>query len=1180
MSDIVLSRVKSDFASSRDFQQTIETLKHGESVLWDGCVGSSYALIGGLAASEMNRTMLVVVSKVGDVERAANDLAFFTDSPILTYPVLPFGSIKSADEVFLSEDADFGKRLRVLKTLDERSSEDFKSSDVEKAPIIVASLAAILQSVPSREQIVDDSITLKRGDSFGRDKLTRWLSEGKYTLLPAVELSGEYSVRGDIVDVFAVDWERPVRVEFFGDEIDSIREFDVVDQCSTNELESVEISRLRTQGVFDSKFVERLPNDTVVLLVNTDLIVSETTRLLADRGEDRENSTRSGVLVSETMNALYRRPTLHAVEIASGCEFASLSISADFFSVERLQSDFAHVERAFKELEPREKVFVACVTEAEGQRLEATFRNIRYDLGDRMAFPLGMLSGGFEWRERSTLFIGSDQLFGRTISHVGRKRVAKKKEALRKTIDSFMELACGDYVIHEDYGIARYLGVEAKKMPNQTEDHLELEFAKGVHVFVPASQIGKIQRYAGAGGRRVKLATYKGKAWNAKKAEVRKAVWQYAEEMLKVQAARDTFEGVAFPPDDELQQMVESLFPYRETEDQLTAIAAIKKDMEKPRPMDRLPCGDVGFGKTEVALRAAFKAAVNGYQVAILAPTTVLVEQHAQTFAERLATFDIKIKSLSRYTSKQEQKDILAALAEKNKIDIVIGTHRLLSKDVVFNNLGLIIIVEEQKFGVEHKERLKQLRNAVDILTMTATPIPRTLHFSLLGIRDISNLETPPEDRLPVETKVLRFNEEVIRSAILRELNRGGQVYFLHNRVSDIEEMANTLRSIVPEARVRVAHAQTSAEELESTMHDFVRRQFDVLVCTTIVESGIDIPNANTMFVNRANCFGLAELHQLRGRVGREKKQAYCYLLLEQGRVFSTQATQRLKAIQEYDKLGSGFQIAMRDLEIRGAGNILGTEQSGHLEAIGYEMYCDMLEAAVRFIKNEPQKIRIAVEIDLPVTALFDSKYIPDSASKIDFYRRFDRVSVIEEAETLRTELNDRFGKLPPEAERIYVLSKIRVHAFEYRVKRIQMVKIDGLLQSKLLKIEFRDSVRKLELFNLLRQRGVDMRLVDGEMNGYVEIPRDLFDVHGNARADELLEFVMKLFVFSSVEKGEPIARMIEEQTKGQIRPKGKSGAKKSSAGDSAASAKEKRGADMTLRAKLAQYKKQDKKTS
>ncbi|MBR4834078.1 MAG: transcription-repair coupling factor, partial [Thermoguttaceae bacterium] len=796
---------------------------------------------------------------------------------------------------------------------------------------------------------------------------------------------------------------------------------------------------------------------------------------------------------------------------------ATARFDVDFGSVERFQGDATQVEAALNRSPEEESISIVCASEAEARRLRETFRASVPLREGRLRFLVGSLSNGFEWKEANAALIGAEQLFGRSIAR--RSTGGARKKALSKTIDSFMELTPGDLVIHTERGIARYLGVETIDKANQREDHLKLEFADSAYLYVPASRVGKIHRYVGPGGSRTApaLAKLRGSNWEKQKKAAQEGVWELASEMLNLQAARDSLEGVAFPADGPWQRDFESLFPYRETDDQLAAIEAVKRDMERPRPMDRLLCGDVGFGKTEVALRAAFKAVEAGYQVAVLVPTTVLAEQHYRVFSERTAAFPVTVARLSRFVSKKEQKETLEKL-KSGAVDVVIGTHRVAQKDVEFRKLGLVIIDEEQKFGVKDKEKLKELRNLVDVLTMTATPIPRTLHLSLVGIRDVSNLETPPADRLPVETRVSRFNPETVRKAILRELNRGGQTFYLHNRVSDIEEVADRLRKIVPEARIRVGHARMASGELEEIMRDFVMRRFDVLVCTTIIESGVDVPNANTIFVDQAHKFGLAELHQIRGRVGREKKQAYCYLTLDANQTLTRDATRRLQAIEEYDRLGSGFHIAMKDLEIRGAGNILGTKQSGHVALVGYEMYCEFLEAAVRAMKNEPQKMKVEVEVDLPGTAILPNDYVADSRTKIDFYRRFDRVATIPEAVDVRNELRDRFGPLPPEAERLFVLAQIRIKAFDYRVRKVQLAQYEGLKdgeKTKMLAITFRAPDLMYKLANDLKRLGATLRLVDDEkdaMRGYVALPRDLFDRNGNPCVDELLEFALKTF--------------------------------------------------------------------
>ncbi|MGE3775964.1 MAG: transcription-repair coupling factor, partial [Pirellulaceae bacterium] len=580
--------------------------------------------------------------------------------------------------------------------------------------------------------------------------------------------------------------------------------------------------------------------------------------------------------------------------------------------------------------------------------------------------------------------------------------------------------------------------IELLDKQGHVEEHLKLEFAEGAKLYVPTSKIDLVQKYVGGTKSRPTLAKLGGATWLRQKQAAEAAVLDMAVEMLQLQAERLGRPGIAFGPDGEWQREFDASFPYEETADQLAAITAIKSDMEAVKPMDRLLCGDVGFGKTEVAMRAAFKAVDNGYQVAVLVPTTILAEQHYHTFLERFAEFPFDIARLSRFCSPQEEREILTKLAA-GQVDIVIGTHRLSSRDVHFHNLGLVIIDEEQRFGVEVKERLKTLRSTVDILTMTATPIPRTLHMSLVGVRDISNLETAPEERVPVETRLSRFNPELIRHAVLRELSRGGQIFFVHNRVEDIEVVARKLRQCVPEARIDIAHGQMPEDQLERVMVDFVSHRFDLLLATTIVESGLDIPNANTIFIDEADRYGLADLHQLRGRVGRYKHRAYCYLLIDPHKHLTPNAAKRLRAIEEYSEMGAGFALAMRDLEIRGTGNLLGVQQSGHIAAVGYEFYCQLLENAVRQLKQLPRKLAIDVDIDLPGEAFIPDEYVPDLRMKIDLYRRVRRVEHARDLGELRQEFVDRFGPIPDPVDRLLQLVELRLDATIWQISAIHI---------------------------------------------------------------------------------------------------------------------------------------------
>ena len=701
-------------------------------------------------------------------------------------------------------------------------------------------------------------------------------------------------------------------------------------------------------------------------------------------------------------------------------------------SVERFSGDINRVRDELDEAGAGQEVFVVCQTEAEVRRLQEIFGTTRAAQERRLHFPIGSLQSGFRLVPERIMLLSSGELFRRT----DLRRPSHRR--LTRVIDSFLELREGDLVVHVGHGIARYRGLKLLEKNGQVEEHLELEFHGRTKLFVPATKIGLVQKYIGGTKSRPTLAKLGGRHWERQKERVEEAVTDLAADMLELQAARASRPGITFPADTEWQREFDASFPYHETPDQLTTIDSIKRDMCLPRPMDRLLCGDVGYGKTELAMRATFKAVDAGYQVAVLVPTTLLCEQHLRTFTERMAEFPFEIAALSRFATRRQQADMIRRL-EEGSLDIVIGTHRLAQPDVHFHNLGLVIIDEEQRFGVEVKERLKALRQIVDVLTMTATPIPRTLHMGLLGLRDISNLETPPEDRLAVETRVARFEPELIRHAVLRELNRGGQIFFVHNRVEDIEILARRLRQILPEANLAVAHGQMHENDLERVMLDFIDRRYDLLLATTIVESGLDIPNANTIFIDEADRYGLADLHQLRGRVGRYKHRAYCCLLIDPNKNLSPSAAKRLRAIEEFSDMGAGFAIAMRDLEIRGAGNILGSEQSGHIATIGYELYCNLLEHAVHRLKQLPPKTSIEVDVDLPGEGYIPRSYVPDMRLKIDLYRRLARVSNRQELGDFRAELMDRFGSPPPLVQHLLELAEIRIAAHRWQISSIHL---------------------------------------------------------------------------------------------------------------------------------------------
>jgi transcription-repair coupling factor (superfamily II helicase) len=641
---------------------------------------------------------------------------------------------------------------------------------------------------------------------------------------------------------------------------------------------------------------------------------------------------------------------------------------------------------------------------------------------------------------RALALVGHHELFNKFEQ---RRRV--RKTIASRPVDSFLDLKVGDYVVHVTHGIAKFTGIQTLSREGKSEEYLTLRFAEEAVLHVPATRVNLIQKYIGGFSGHPTLSRLGSGVWEKQKARVAEAVMDMAAELIEVQAARAKEEGLAYPVDTSWQREFEAEFPYEPTVDQVNAADEIKRDMERKRPMDRLLCGDVGYGKTELAMRAAFKAAEFGKQVAVLVPTTVLAEQHERSFRARMGEYPFVVAGVSRFKTPKEIKETLAA-TKAGDVDVLIGTHRILSKDIHFADLGLVIVDEEQRFGVQHKERLKQMKRTVDVLTMSATPIPRTLSMSLLGLRDISSLTTAPQDRRSVVTEVMAYDANRVRLALQRELQREGQVYFVHNRVHSIQETAAQVQALVPDARILIGHGQMPDEEMEDVMMRFVRHEADILVCTTIIESGLDIPNANTIIIDNADRFGLSELHQLRGRVGRYKHRAYCYLLLPADRPVTPIAAKRLKAIEEYSHLGSGFKIAMRDLELRGAGNILGPEQSGHIATVGYEMYCSLLEEATRSLKNEPKEVTPEAHVDLGVSEVIPKAYIAGDRQRLDVYRRLTRCTSIEMLGALRQDMVDAHGEMPRQVEVLYAMAELKLLAGHFGVDRILKKEPDVVL--------------------------------------------------------------------------------------------------------------------------------------
>jgi transcription-repair coupling factor (superfamily II helicase) len=918
----------------------------------------------------------------------------------------------------------------------------------EKGPhLIVATRTALEQAAPDPAALNSAVLALRRGKREPLERTIESLVAARYERAAQVTTRGQFAVRGGILDVFSWQAQGPIRAEYFGDDIESLREFDVDTQTSVRNLQSVEI------------LLEAAEDQTALV---RDYVAKDHLRVAIEPDE----ASSADVLVSEGWLGGDEPEDFRGA--FEECDIGDFAVG-DFMLVEAKRAQFSARLRDWRAAEFR--IVIYFQTEGEIER----FREIMGDAVKDIDLVEGTLPRGFVFPDGQLVVLSGAELFGRYTAH-GRRRLqrAERLSRNRAQID-FSELNEGDLVVHLEHGVGRFLGLvklpamegRAPASPASLElrppdrnggaeqEALALEFANDSRLYVPLEQAFLVSRYVGVGKKSPPLSSLADAKWARAKKNAVASIFDYAGKMLAVQAERETQLGHAFGPDTKWQSEFEHSFPFRETPDQLTAISATKHDMELPRSMDRLICGDVGFGKTEVAIRAAFKAVMEGKQVAILAPTTVLAQQHFETFRQRMLDYPVRIEMLSRFRSQAEQRKVLELLRDGG-VDIVIGTHRLISGDVIFKDLGLVVIDEEQRFGVLHKEKFKELFKLVDVLTLSATPIPRTLYLSLVGVKDMSTIETPPLNRLPVETIVCGYDERIIRDAINRELERQGQVYFLHNRVQSIEKTRDRIAELCPQARVEFGHGQMSADELESVMARFVAGKIDVLVCTTIIESGLDIPNANTIIIDRADRFGLADLYQLRGRVGRAEHKAYAYLLLPREMMTVGAARKRINAIKQYSSLGAGFRIAMRDLEIRGAGSILGTAQSGHIVAVGFDLYCQLLKQAVAQLKGEKTIARVEVEVrfdfvatneaefvqlgpEARVPAFIPTNYVNDATLRIQAYRHLAQITTREQLDRLRKDWRDRFGKFPVAVDNLLLLTEIKLSAAKAGVTRVEV---------------------------------------------------------------------------------------------------------------------------------------------
>lgn len=1088
-----------------EYEQVRDCLSQKKTCQVTGCSDSQLAhFITGL--SDGYRQKVIVTFSALKAKEIYDDIKGFTDDVVM-YP--------SKDFIFFS--ADVHGNLILQQRL------EFIEKIVEDKPFtVIVTADAFMDKIQPLDKIKDNYLEISEGSVIEQDALKKKLVKMGYEAVEQVDSPGQFAIRGSIIDIYTLTDEVPYRIDFWDDEVDIIKSFEIENQRSIENLESIKIypateyffteeeikagldkiklelnktvekfrkkfkteeaHRLKTTveefitnmeinpfGVSIDSYVNYFSDSLTSLLEYFDnpiFFIDEPKRVLeqlnAVNGEFKDSMTNrleKGYVLPGQTDVLWNKERItDKINSYTKVVFTAIAQKVSVFDTE----DFVEVdarnispynnkfEMLVEDLKryKKQKYSVLLVTTSvtRGQRLAEDLRDFGisafYEKDDtrevnpgEVMIISGRLRKGFTYPMVKFVAISDTDIFGE------RKKKRRKKHGYSgSNISSFSDLNIGDYVVHENHGLGIYRGIEKVEVDHVVKDYIKIEYAGGSNLYILATQLDMIQKYADSEAKKPKLNRLGGQEWNKTKSKVKKAVAEIAKELVELYAIRQNGQGYAFSPDTEWQKEFEEMFPFEETDDQLNAINEVKKDMESTKIMDRLICGDVGFGKTEIAIRAAFKAIQDNKQVAYLVPTTVLAQQHYKTFKQRFKDFPVRVEMLSRFRTKSNIDQNIRDL-KKGYVDIVIGTHRLLSKDVKFKDLGLLIIDEEQRFGVKHKEQIKELKNNVDVITLTATPIPRTLHMSLIGIRDMCVMEEPPQDRMPIQTFVMEYNEEIARDAINRELARGGQVYFVHNRVQDIADMATSVQNMVPDANVAFAHGQMSERQLEEIMYDFVNGDIDVLVSTTIIETGLDIPNANTIIIHDAERMGLSQLYQLRGRVGRSNRMAYAFLMYSRNKMLTEVAEKRLGAIRDFTELGSGVKIAMRDLEIRGTGNLLGAQQSGHLEAVGYDLYCKMLNQAIEVLKGETPEEDFETKIDLMCDAFVPASYIKNETLKMDIYKRIAGIETDEEYEDMQDELIDRFGDIPSQVENLLQVVLLKAAAHKVYITEISGTK-------------------------------------------------------------------------------------------------------------------------------------------
>ncbi len=1032
-----MNAINSLLDNSKEFKVITDKAKKGlYPINISGSADAQKAhLIDSIARNLGKKVFLITYNDI-QARRLLDDLSFFSDDECVYIP--PKETVLY--QVEASNHEIDNKRAAAV-------------GELAKGANAIVSIESLLHFVADKNEFNSMNMEFTYGGVTNADEISEKLVKMGYTRVDIVNLKGQFAIRGGIVDIYSPDALNPIRMELFGDDIDSLRSFDCDTQMSIEKIDSASIIPVNIEN--SKATMLSYLDDEYIIFIDEPARVSEAAKAAEwEIGENiktlAEKSVKTNISeciasYSEIIYAIGKRNTITLCAISSECpdleireelKITGKGISSYSGNIEFLESDILR----WKDEGVKTVILGGSTSRAKkiaemlaDRDIKASYEENPKELSDKYVTVMpGSITRGFEYPLEGVAVVSDREIF----ASEKKKRRVKRDENTSK-IRSADQLDIGDYVVHRVHGIGKYLGITRMTVSGITKDYIKIEYRGEDYIYLPVGQLDVVSKYTGAENKAVRLNRLGSPEWANAKRKVRQSVEEMAQKLVKLYAERAQAEGVKFSPDSPWQHDFEGAFPYEETEDQLRSTAEIKKDMESSRPMDRLLCGDVGYGKTEVAMRAAFKAVLDGYQVAYLVPTTILASQHYHNFVERMKDYPITVRMLSRFSTPTQTKKTLKML-QNGECDIVVGTHKLLSKNVIFKKLGFLIVDEEQRFGVTHKEKIKEMKSNVDVLTLSATPIPRTLHMAMIGIRDMSVLSAPPSDRYPVQTYVLEYNEAVVKNAIEREVARGGQAYYLHNRVESIYGVAERLRRLMPDVRIGVAHGKMSETELDDVMMQVENKEVDVLVCTTIIETGLDIPNVNTIIIENADTLGLSQLYQLRGRVGRTNRLAYAYLTYKKNKILDDVAEKRLRAIREFTEFGSGFRIAMRDLEIRGAGNVLGPEQHGFMASVGYDMYCSILEDAVNEAMGKPKvEEKPEAVIDLEINAFIPESYIPTSNLRIEAYKQIAGIENIGDRYGVEESFEDRYGEIPQETYHLLEIQMLRVNAQNVGIKEI-----------------------------------------------------------------------------------------------------------------------------------------------